>query len=608
MEADITPASETNGAVEISPEQRENAQQYQENNGPREVEPQEPVKSVDSVEEGVAGAVGEIIEYLEGSAENTQDQQQEAEMGEAEYLDDEMPEEGHAEGLQRREKDKVEPGNQEADKEEDKTTDEGGEANENAGGDKEVSTDKGEEAGAEEADEAAEKDGETLEGASKEAAKEATKGDEAGEKATEEDDEDTEADTATKDGEPPLDEDFETEEEGEGEGEIITGDEPGELPEGGAAEAPIRERKKEEQVDENQCRVCTSKEDLVSLFKKQIDATPADMLLVICPSVSILPKDFMPQFICSKCLGSLTIAIQLRKTLETTEQNLRKRLSRSKNKVRRPRGYVVIDAPVSDSSEDDEELNDDEFKVSDVGGSTSPDSDSGDSDESEKKKKHVGRGRPRKKPLKRQSDSDAEPSSVPKKKCPNTPAASVGPFECNMCDLTFSRKQSYVLHHKTHERTTEYCCQICGKKFKVQWAYKTHLERHEQERAQFRCELCSQVFRLRAELKRHMAVKHDEHGFIYECKRCQRTFLTQQRLQRHQSVGCQRPSEEQRSSHREVPVQREARREVHAHAHGHAHGNMGKRRHGEGNPGQGRDLFKSVAPLTTTYWSDSFSD
>lgn len=432
------------------------------------------------------------------------------------------------------------------------------------------------------------------------AAEEAEEGDDEGEEADEEDEDGME--DPTEDGEEVLEPEATDEE-----GELITGDEPGELADGDAA--PSRERKKEEVVDENQCRVCTSKEDLVCLFKKQIDATPADMLLVICPSVSILPKDFMPQFICTKCLTSLTIAIQLRKQLETTDQDLRKHLSRSKNKVRRPRGYVVIDAPVTDSSEDEEEL-DDEFKVSDVGGSTSADSDSVDSDASEQKKekKKPGRpGRPRKTPLKRSNeDDDDESPSVPKKKYTTTPTASVGPFECEHCDLTFSRKQSYVLHRKTHERT-EHTCPICGKKFKVEWAYKTHMERHEQERAQFRCELCSQVFRLRAELKRHMAVKHDEHGFIYECKRCQRTFLTSQRLQRHQAIGCQRPREEVRIKEepriKMEPRMRDEPRISHSHSHGHGHGNHGKRR-----PGEGRDLFKAVAPPTTTYWSDSFSD
>ncbi|KAH8233586.1 hypothetical protein KR026_010079 [Drosophila bipectinata] len=561
MEADITPAAETNGSTEISSQQHDNREDGQGNKEQQLDQQQQQEPGAKPVEAGVAGTVGEIIDYLEEDAGAPVDRSrdQDAEMGEAEYLDGERPEE-----LDSGAKDKSKPDGQEEATEDDK---------EDTENDVDAAADKKKRST--EADEDEE--------AADEAAEEGTEGEEAGDEATEEGDEAEDGD-ADEEGEG----DFETEEEGEGEGEIITGDEPAELAEGETA-APAREKKEEEPVDENQCRVCTSKEDLVSLFDKQIDGTPADMLLVICPNVSILPKDFMPQFICPKCLGSLSIAIQLRKQLESTEQSLRKRLSRSKNKVRRPRGYVVIDAPVSDSSDDEEELNDDaEFKVSDVGGSTSPDSDSGDSDESEKLIEKKKPGRPRKRPL----DDDEEPSSGQKKKYQSSSTPSVGPFECNQCDLTFSRKQSYVLHRKTHERT-EHTCQICGKKFKVEWAYKTHLERHENERASFRCELCSQVFRLRAELKRHMAVKHDEHGFIYECKRCQRTFLTQQRLQRHQSIGCQRQSEENRSS--------QGRRD------GYSHGNSGKRR-SEGHHGQGRDLFKSVAPLTTTYWSDSFSD
>lgn len=379
---------------------------------------------------------------------------------------------------------------------------------------------------------------------------------------------------------------IEEEEEEDEEGELITGDDAQEQPKTAeelSDQANVSARsgaqKQEEPVDENQCRVCTSKDDLVSLFTKGSDATtPADMLLLICPNVSIAPKDFMPQFICNSCQQSLTIAIQLRKQLETTERDLRKRLSRSKNKVRRPRGYVVIDAPVSDSAseDDEEELNDDvEFKVSDVAGSTSADSDSADSDISEKRK--PGRRRGRKK--KRAADSEEE--FPQKKRSLQTPPASAaqGPFECDQCDLSFPRKQSYIMHRKTHESRYEYLCQICNKKFKVRGAYKTHMERHEAERAQFRCELCAQVFRLRAELKRHMAVRHDEHGVIYECKRCQRTFLTQQRLQRHQATSCIRHSEQK------------VRRPTN-----------------ESYPRQGQDLFKSVAPLTTTYWSDSFSD
>ncbi|TDG48927.1 hypothetical protein AWZ03_004611 [Drosophila navojoa] len=365
-------------------------------------------------------------------------------------------------------------------------------------------------------------------------------------------------------------------EEAEDEGEIITGDDAQE------EQMNIRSGALAEEVDEVQCRVCTSKDQLISLFTKTSQGSvPVDMLLLLCPSVSIALKDFMPQFICSSCLESLNVAIKLRQQLESTEKELRKRLSRSKNKVRRPRGYVVIDAPVSDSAseEDEEELNDDaEFKVSDVAGSTSADSDSADTDISEKRR--PGRRRGRKKGTKRSAGANSQDEEHQRKRSLQTsPAASQGPFECDQCDLSFPRKQSYVMHRKMHDSRHEFQCQICNKKFKVRGAYKTHMGRHASERAQFRCELCGHVFRLRAELKRHMALSHDEHGIIYECKRCQSTFLTQTRLQHHQSTDCNRRSEDRV-----------------------------KRRSTEGQPSQGRDLFKSVAPLTTTYWSDSFSD
>lgn len=67
MEADITPAAETNGSTEISSQQHENREEGLANKEPplEQNQQQEPVKSGDSVEAGVAGAVGEIIDYLE---------------------------------------------------------------------------------------------------------------------------------------------------------------------------------------------------------------------------------------------------------------------------------------------------------------------------------------------------------------------------------------------------------------------------------------------------------------------------------------------------------------------------------------------------------------
>ncbi|EDW72520.2 uncharacterized protein Dwil_GK20658 [Drosophila willistoni] len=546
-------------------------------------------------------AVGGIIEYLEEGEASAEDEP----MGEVEYLEDEIPEEEVPRLINETNKeisskntkdDKTDAKGKSTVTESDKpveSTD--GEALEESTQEQPVETTKEKEITTEEDEENHEDDADAEENA-----EEAEDGEEGEEEEQQQDEEGDEA-----------------EDEADEEAELILGDEPTAKddnqpsPESKSA-TETKQKKEEEPVDENQCRVCTTKdtEQLVSLFKKSLippaTQTPAELLLVICPNLSIALKDFMPQFICRHCLATLNMAIKLKTQLETTEKDLRKRLSRSKNKVRRPRGYVVIDAPVSSSASDEEEEDDVEFKVSDVANSSSADSDSADSDISEKRKRAPGRpGRPKK----RQADDDAgSGGSVGKKK---NLGSSQGPFECDFCDMSFPRKQSWVLHRKTHiSHRNEFYCQICNKRFKVQKAYKTHMERHDQERSQFRCELCSQIFKMRSELKRHMAIKHDEHGVIYECKRCQRTFLTQQRLQRHQSTMCTRyPPQESKSTNQYYHEQQQQQQRHHQQQQQkHHYQQQAHSKRGENTSSQGRDLFKSVAPLTTTYWSDSFSD
>ncbi|XP_053964661.1 histone-lysine N-methyltransferase MECOM isoform X1 [Anastrepha ludens] len=375
----------------------------------------------------------------------------------------------------------------------------------------------------------------------------------------------------------------------------------------------------ENQVDENQCRVCTSKESLISLFKTINKQTIADKLMLICPTVSIAPKDFMPQFICNPCLDNATIALQLKTQCETTERELRKKLSRSKNKVRRPAGYVVIDAAL-ESDPSDEEPNDDvEFKVSDEGGITAED-DSDDSDFGAIKKKRSPRatggrrgrrrsaavtpapkvkekkrmGRPPTKrrlptppPMKEESSDEAEEESpkkqIKKKKIKSTPPAEEQEekpteFPCDECEQVFTRKLSLILHKKAHSQREPLKCEICGQIFKIQGAYRKHVQKHNEEPTGFECNKCEYTGTSKAELRRHLVDEHDEQGVLYQCEKCKRKFVSEARLEKHKEGRC--PGQER------AP----------------------KLRQDVENYTVGKDLFKSVAPLTTTYWSDSFSD
>ncbi|XP_046810144.1 myb-like protein X [Lucilia cuprina] len=356
-------------------------------------------------------------------------------------------------------------------------------------------------------------------------------------------------------------------------------------------------RRQEEEVDENQCRVCCTKDNLVSIFKKLEERTVAEMLMTICPSVSIAIKDFLPQYICNTCCDNVAIAIKLKNQCETTEKELRKKLSRHKNKIRRPVGYVVIDAPLdSDPPTDEEQANDEEFKVSDIA-SVTPSEDSETSDFSDSKKKKT-RGRKRRKSAvvtptdgKRsknksrsddddssdENDDDGDPIKQKRKRSSNSSPEN---FACNECDQTFSRKQSLVLHKRQHvyDRGEPIKCEVCGKKFKIKGAYRTHLEKHREERRANKCNQCSRRFTNSSDLKRHIAEDHREKTILPTCSKCNRTFSSAGRLQRHKQNVC---SASDSSKYKK------------SESHGFA---------------VGTDLFKAVAPLQTTYWSDSFSD
>ncbi|XP_067633924.1 GDNF-inducible zinc finger protein 1 [Eurosta solidaginis] len=393
--------------------------------------------------------------------------------------------------------------------------------------------------------------------------------------------------------------------------------------------------KLENHVDEKQCRVCTSTDALVSLFKSVQKQTIAEKLMIICPTVSIAQKDFMPQFICNPCLDNVNIALQLKSQCETTERELRKKLSRSKNKVRRPAGYVVIDAAL-DSEPSDFERNDDvEFKVSDDGGITAGD-DSEDSDFGSTKKKRASRSStgkrskrkstaaatpaatpaPKVKEKKRASkatkkrlapspvlvkedeSSDAAPAvveideapikikQVKKRKIKSSPTSEneeggedqQNEYKCDECEQVFSRKLSLILHKKAHTPREPLKCETCGQVFKIQGAYRKHIQKHTEEPNGFDCVKCEYTGSSKAELRRHLVDEHDEQGILHECEKCKRKFVSEARLEKHKDGRC--PGQERPP----------------------------KVRLDEATYTVGKDLFKSVAPLTTTYWSDSFSD
>lgn len=349
-------------------------------------------------------------------------------------------------------------------------------------------------------------------------------------------------------------------------------------------------KKREPEVDPNQCRVCKSPDQLIDIFAIEEEMRICDIIMKICSSVRIHERDYLPHMICLGCLGRLRTAYQFVKEVQVTDKELRGKLKRSKSKVRKPSdGFVLIDCNEFSESEDDDLQNDDEeYTPRDEVEEEEEDTESGTgSDDSRKAKPHRKRGMRRSKSkkmktelettakrLKRdivfiEADNSDEDKEEKKKE------------KCKECGKIFSSKNNLRLHRKNaHFRSGEdapFKCHICGRGFKYSINLTSHMQIHKES---YSCDECGRVFASKSDVKKHALNQH-KCSLSYECNKCRRLYCSVKRYQKHRESCSDYNSSAKKKMSSKVK---------------------------EDFSFTGRDLFKTVAPVTTTYWSDSFSD
>lgn len=352
-------------------------------------------------------------------------------------------------------------------------------------------------------------------------------------------------------------------------------------------------KKKEPEVDPNQCRVCKSPEQLIDIFAIEDDMRICDIIMKICSSVRIHERDFLPHMICLGCLGKLRTAYQFVKEVQTTDKELRSQLKRSKSKVRKPSdGFVLIDCNEFSESEEDEPNDDEEYKISEVE-EEEDDTESGtESDNSRKTKSLKKRGGPRRSRSKRMKQELFSTAKRLKRdivfiEADNSDEERARKREkCKECGKVFSNKNSLRLHRKnSHFRAGEdapFKCHICGRGFKYSINLTSHMQVHKES---YSCDECGRVFASKGDVKKHALNQH-KCSLSYECNKCRRLYCSVKRYQKHrESCTDYSPSSKKKMS-----------------------SSSSSSKVKEDFSFTGRDLFKTVAPVTTTHWSDSFSD
>jgi PR domain zinc finger protein 5 len=325
---------------------------------------------------------------------------------------------------------------------------------------------------------------------------------------------------------------------------------------------------KKEEIDPQQCRVCMSNENLVDIFQFENVFRLVDLIMKICPTVKITERDYLPHLICNGCVTKVKIAYELKTTCENSEKEYRSKLKRSRNKTRTRTDYVLVNAPDFTESEEDEEIQDEEFKIS---GSEEEETDE-DSDESfeiDNRKKRSGRkssSSKRKYQKSKKSSSSGHKSSSKKFKTDVVyiEANDDSSEEDDSDDVTVKKS---VNNNSAKKKPTQVTPKV------------SIVKKIADTKSVPACHICNKTFVKRSSLKAHIE-RHNEPATI-DCNVCHRVFSSKGRMERH---SCQAKTKVKRPT------------------------SSAPSRSSDVQTGVGRDLFKTVAPVTSTYWSDEFSD
>jgi PR domain zinc finger protein 5 len=350
---------------------------------------------------------------------------------------------------------------------------------------------------------------------------------------------------------------------------------------------------KKPEIDPQQCRVCMAKEDLVDIFQFENVFRINDLIMKICPTVRISERDFLPHLICTGCIGKVKIAYELKTTCENTEKEYRSNLKRSRNKSRTTASdYVLVNAPDFSESEDDEEIQDEEFKISGSEEASEVDSDeSFEIDSRKRRSKPRRRSAPSRRRTQKKSSSGSAPSS--KRSSSNSTRSRVESAKKFKPDIVYIEANNDSSEEEdSDDATLKKSVNNNSSKRKPPTnrstpaapTPKATVARKAPEPKQVpTCHICNKTFVKRSSLKAHVE-RHNDPPTV-DCDVCHRTFSSKGRMERH---SCQAKPKARRP-----PTSTPARTAVEQPT---AAGSTG------------RDLFKTVAPVTSTYWSDDFSD
>ncbi|XP_046407830.1 gastrula zinc finger protein XlCGF57.1-like, partial [Ischnura elegans] len=108
-----------------------------------------------------------------------------------------------------------------------------------------------------------------------------------------------------------------------------------------------------------------------------------------------------------------------------------------------------------------------------------------------------------------------------------------GPFNCSVCNLSFTQRSGLGNHMRSHKERKRYPCTICSKSFASKSRITKHLRTHTDEKP-FSCSDCTKSFSLKGNLITHLRTHTGEKPF--SCNHCAKAFARKDKLNQHLRV------------------------------------------------------------------------
>ncbi|KAG5667422.1 hypothetical protein PVAND_015402 [Polypedilum vanderplanki] len=108
-------------------------------------------------------------------------------------------------------------------------------------------------------------------------------------------------------------------------------------------------------------------------------------------------------------------------------------------------------------------------------------------------------------------------------------------FACQYCSKRFKVQSALERHERVHSNSKPFICETCKKGFSQKEMLKRHLMIHLPiEEAQFACKICDKRFRQKDPLRQHMLKVHtDQDVPKFQCNLCEKSFAHSSGLSRH---------------------------------------------------------------------------